>query len=365
MAENENMTSVNGMVLPYELNAQGEKIFKSETLGELKEGYNKEKDLNILLVSDKKVNRGYSIVGVKDDEQSNNWKAWLYLAPILILMAIFLIYPLIDTILISVLEGYNYLDGSFTGLTLDNFGKVLGLVEINGVYETNFLSFAVPNTFIVVFITVPVSIIISILISVGLNQLKWFQKVLQTVFFLPYVTNTIAVGMVFSVLFDEKGLINFILGTHTKFIYGADRWTAMIPLCLYIIWGSIPFKILVFLSGLQGIDKQYYQAAKIDATPGWKVLLKITVPLLSPQILYIMITSFIGAFKEYSSVVGLFNGPGTTAGSYEMYTVVYYIYENISPNKVSLAAAAAVMLFIVILIFTLFQHWASKKRVYY
>lgn len=365
MAENENKTSVNEMVLPYKVREDGVKIFESSSFGTVTEGYNEEKNLNIRLVSDKKVNKGYSIIGVKDNEQSNNWKAWLYLAPVLILMAVFLIYPLIDTIVISFLKGYNYLDGSFTGVTFTNFGKVLGLVDINGAYEVNFMKYAVPNTFIIVFVTVPLSIVIAILISVGLNQLKWFQKILQTIFFLPYVTNTIAIGMAFSLLFDQQGLINYIFGIDTVWIYGASRWTAMVPLCLYIIWGSIPFKILVFLSGLQGIDKQYYQAAKIDATRKSKILWKITVPLLSPQILYIMITSFIGAFKEYSSVVGLFNGPGTTNGTYEMYTVVYYIYENIGPSTVSLAAAAAVMLFLVILIFTLFQNWVSKKRVYY
>ena len=174
----------------------------------------------------------------------------------------------------------------------------------------------------------------------------------------------LAIGMVFSVLFDRQGVINYIFGSDITWIYGADRWVAMVPLCLYIIWGSLPFKILILLSGLQGVDKQYYQAAKIDSTPKWRVLLRITVPALSPQILYLMVTSFIGAFKEYSSIVGLFNGPGTSTGSYNMYTIVYYIYDNLNTNT-SLAAAAAVVLFVIILLFTFLQLWISKKRVYY
>ena len=170
--------------------------------------------------------------------------------------------------------------------------------------------------------------------------------------------------MVFSVLFDNNGIINYLFHINTVWIYGATRWTAMIPLCIYIVWSSLPFKILIFLSGLQGIDKQYYEAARIDAASPAKVLWRITVPLMSPQILYIIITSFIGAFKEYTAVVGLFNGPGTVKGDYSMETIVYYIYDNLSSHT-AWAAAGAVFLFVIILIFTFLQLWVSKKRVHY
>ncbi len=334
-------------------------------LGELNEGYNDDKKVLVRFLSSSRSKKEYKVTGVKDTESTNNWRAWLYLAPVLILMAVFLIYPLIDTIFISFMKDYDYIKGTFNGFTLENYGAILGLTEINGGYETRILQYAIPNTFFLVFATVIPSIIIALLIAVALNSIKWFQKVLQTIFFLPYVTNTIAVGMVFSVLFDSQGVINFIFGiTGKQWIYGASRWDAMLPLCIYIIWSSLPFKILIFLSGLQGIDKQYYQAAKIDAAPKHKVLWRITVPLLGPQILYIMVTSFIAAFKEYSSIVGLFNGPGTTTGTYELYTIVYYIYDNLNSHT-SFAAAAAVLLFIVILIFTFLQMGISKKRVYY
>ncbi len=334
-------------------------------LGELNEGYNDDKKVLVRFLSSSRSKKEYKVTGVKDTESTNNWRAWLYLAPVLILMAVFLIYPLIDTIFISFMKDYDYIKGTFNGFTLDNYGAILGLTEINGGYETRILQYAIPNTFFLVFATVIPSIIIALLIAVALNSIKWFQKILQTIFFLPYVTNTIAVGMVFSVLFDSQGVINFIFGiTGKQWIYGASRWDAMLPLCIYIIWSSLPFKILIFLSGLQGIDKQYYQAAKIDAAPKHKVLWRITVPLLGPQILYIMVTSFIAAFKEYSSIVGLFNGPGTTTGTYELYTIVYYIYDNLSTHT-AFAAAAAVLLFIVILIFTFLQMGISKKRVYY
>lgn len=345
-----------------------QETYFDSTYGDLKEGLNNN-NVVVNIVSRKKVNKNYKVGGVLDQEQNNNWKAWLYLAPVLILMAIFLIYPLINTIVIAFLRDYDYVNGGSSGVTFDNFLYVLGLKDIEpGVRETMFVKYAIPNTFIIVFVTVPLSIIIALLISVLLNKIKRLQKVYQTVFFLPYVTNTIAVGMVFSVLFDTNGLINYIFNMGDfKWVIGAKREIAMIPLCLYIIWGSLPFKILILLSGLQNIDKQYYQAAKIDAAPQWKVLTKITVPSLSPQILYLMVTSFIGAFKEYTAIVGLFNGPGTlgkTSTEKDMYTMVYYIYDNLT-SATERAAAAAVILFVIILLFTFLQLWLSKKRVNY
>lgn len=339
---------------------------------EYEEGYDETSGTVVLrLASNKKNAKPYQVTGIDDIAAKNNWKGWLYLAPVLILVAVFLIYPLINTIFIAFTKDYKYATGEFSGLTFENFGYILGLtpkITSDGpVYETNFVNFAIPNTFIIVIITVPCSLLLALIIAVALNSIKWFQKILQTVFFLPYVTNSIAVGMVFSVIFDEKGIINYLFNTNIVWIYNAERWTAMVPLCLYIIWSSIPFKILILLSGLQGIDKQYYQAAQIDSCSRSKVLWKITVPLLSPQILYLMITSFIGAWKEYTSIVGLFNGPGTrgTASSEpNMETIVYYIYENLSTNTSS-AAAAAVFLFVIILAFTGLQYWASSKRVHY
>ncbi|MCI2067961.1 MAG: sugar ABC transporter permease [Bacilli bacterium] len=330
-------------------------------------GYDAKNDTIIRLVSPKKKNaKPYRVTGIDDVASKNNWKGWLYLAPALILVVIFLVYPLINTITIAFQKNYSYLNGTSEGFTFDNFGQILTLTSYNGAWETPFVQYAIPNTFIIVFITVPVSTLLALLISVALNSIKWFQKALQTIFFLPYVTNTIAVGMVFSVIFADNGIINYIFPTNppTMWIYGAQQWRAFVPLCLYIVWSSLPFKILIFLSGLQGIDKQYYQAAQIDAASKQKTLWKITVPLMSPQILYIVVTSFIGAFKEYTAIVGLFNGPGTALGSKNMYTIVYYIYDNLS-NHTSFAAAAAVFLFVIILVFTWLQMIVSKKRVYY
>lgn len=334
-----------------------------------------------------------------DAGEKNNWKAWLYLAPTIILLSVFTFYPLINTIFIAFLKNYDYVTQSHEGFTFDNFGVVLGLLgkgvggamiprwqcigfesegalgyyldaagqQQNAYFTMDVIRYAFPNTLIITFITVPVSIIIALLISIGLNSIPAFQKTFQTIFFIPYVTNAIAVGMVFAVLFDYKGIINYLfqLGNLTWIDQGAPTWRAMIALCVYIVWHSLPYKILIFLSGLQNIDKQYYDAAKIDSAGGFKTMMNVTVPLLSPQILYIMITSFIGAFKEYTSVVGLFGKSSTDGGgTNNLYTVVYYIYDQVKGN-VQYGAAAAVLLFIVILIFTAIQFKVSKKRVHY
>lgn len=345
-----------------------------EKVPEYDAGYNKENNVVVRLVSPKRPKKAYQVAGIDDVASKNNWKAWLYLAPIIVLVAIFLLYPLINTFFISFTKSYNYIEGYGTGLTLDNFAIVLGLkeyvTESGSALETGFVKYAVPNTVIITFITVPLSIALALIIAVALNSIKWFQKFLQTVFILPYVTNGIAIGMVFAVIFDRSGIINNLFGLSTNWVLNADRWVAMVPLCIYIIWNSIPFKILILLSGLQGVDKQYYQAAQIDSAPKWKVLTKITVPLLMPQILYLMVTGFIGAFKEYTSVVAIFNGPSTSAASTEkeLLTVVYYVYdilENDALTKIQYGAAGAVLLFVAILVFTFIQFGVSSKRVYY
>ena len=195
---------------------------------------------------------------------------------------------------------------------------------------------------------------------------------------MPYVTNAIAIGMVFSVIFDTQyGLFNAMFGIQghpwiTMNLQTGDAvnyWSAFFAICFYIVWHSLPYKILIFLGGLQNVDNQYYDAAKIDGASRFKTIMKVTIPLLSPQILYIMITSFIGAFKEYNSVIGLFGKDGgtfdVTTGQKNMQTIVYFIYDQISENQVQYASAAAVLLFILILIFTGIQFKVSKRRVHY
>jgi len=310
-------------------------------------------------------------------ENKNNYKGWLYLFPAIVLIFIFTIYPLINTFLISFLKDYKYATGSSSGFTFDNYLVILGIKEfpsnLVGAGSVNaFLKYALPNTLIITFISVPISIILSLIVANLLNSIKFLKKLFETIFFTPYVTNIIAIGMVFGVIFSNGGLVSSLLNKNISFIpnSGVDApsyFNAMLVLIIELVWYEMPFKILVFLGGLQGIDKRYYDAARIDATPKVKKFLKITLPLLSPEILYVSITSFIDGFKEYQAIVGLFNTRGTTSLDYNLYTVVYFIYDQINTggSNIAYASSAAVLLFFLILIFTFIELFISKKRVHY
>ena len=284
-------------------------------------------------------------------------------------MGIFIFYPLVNALYISLLENYEPLAnngvGSATGYTLMNFVKIL---------NDELFWRAIKNTFVITFISVPISIFISLLISVGLKSIPKLKGLYQTIFFLPYVTNAIAIGMEFAFMFHKDyGLINYILG-----VVGLDPvnwvgqtaswWSQMGALLIYTIWGGLAFKVLVFTSGLENIDKQYYDAAKIDSATKWTVFKRITVPLLSPLILYISITSMIGALKAYRTVIGLF---GERLGSqpYSMITIVAFVYKYrsgyTSVGYISYAAAAAIILFFITVVFSLIQGVVSRRRIHY
>lgn len=305
--------------------------------------------------------------------KKDGWKAVICLAPAMIVLAVFTFYPIIKTFVVSFFPNYNYLTDAFGSFGFESYESVL----TDPVFWR-----AMGNTAIMVVVSVPLSIIIALIITVLLNSIKKLQGFFQVIFFLPYVTNGIAFGLVFATIFSpmDYGLVNTLLnglgfesiawtGTAEPIPY----WAGIVVITVYSIWNGLAFKILVFLSGIQGIDKQYYQAAQVDATPKLRVFTKITVPLLSPMILYITITSMMGAFKSYSSVVSLF-GESMGNGQDETFiTAVGYIYKYF--NKVtqsyegatllSKASAAALILFIFILIITGIQMWANKKKVHY
>lgn len=303
-------------------------------------------------------------------ERQSNLKSWLYLAPAMLLLSVFTFYPLFNAFLLVFLKDYNFFNGTVTGFTL--FGNFAAVIK-----DANFL-IAMKNTSVITFVSVPISVMVALLISVALNSIKKFQSAFQTIFFLPYVTNAIAIGMAFAFIFHtDYGLLNTVLGwiniDPVNWVgLGASWNTAMFALLVYTVWGGLAFKIMVFLSGLQGIDKQYYDAARIDATPKRRVFTKITVPLLSPMIMYITITSFIGAFKAYRTVIGMFGTtlrpPGTLSKD-SLITIVGLVYDALAHasaiGKMSEAAAASIILFSITLLFTLLQMQVSKRRIHF
>lgn len=293
----------------------------------------------------------------------NNPKGWLYLIPAFLFMAVFMIYPLFDVFVYSFEEGYNFASQSFFGTGFYNYAYVL--------HDPYFMQ-AVKNTFILVIITVPLSTGIALLISMALSSIPKLKNAFQTIFFLPYVTNTLAVGLVFMILFKKTaysdGLVNMLIyffgGKGVDFIDG-PYWAKMFVLCFYTIWIVMPFKILILTSALASVNPQYYQAARVDGTSKVRMFFRITVPMISPTISYLVITGFIGAFKAYADAVALF---GTNLNAAEMNTIVGYIYDMLYGNSggyPSFASAAAIILFAIVLTITCINLMISRKKSFY
>lgn len=291
----------------------------------------------------------------------NSKKAWLYLLPSLILLGAFLVYPLIDVFIYSFEECYNFASQTYQGVGLYNYLYVL--------HDPYFLQ-AVENTFVLVIITVPMSTGLALLISTGLSSIKPLRNLFQTVYFLPYVTNTLAVGLVFMVLFQKTeytdGLINLVIqlfgGESIDFING-PHWAKMFVLCFYTVWVVMPFKILVLTSALASVNPDYYKAARVDGTSRRRIFFRITLPMISPMLVYLVITGFIGAFKAYSDAVALF---GTDLNAAGMNTIVGYVYDMLygdSGGYPSYASAAAIILFVIVLTITCINLLVTRKQI--
>ncbi|MBP5270135.1 MAG: sugar ABC transporter permease [Clostridia bacterium] len=316
-------------------------------------------------------------------ESKQQWKAWLILSPAIILLLIFTVWPIVNTLRMAFLNGYGLMSeqgGEVFSFGVQNFIKVL---------QYNKFLDCLKNTMLLTVLTVPISTFLALLISVCLNSIKFLSRTLQTIFFLPYVTNSIAIGMVFAAMFNIVGnivspdlsdssniittagiinnVIEFFGGTPVNWINaGSSYWANITVMVIYIVWNALPFKILILLGGLQSVNKQYYDAAKVDGTSRRRIFTRITVPLLSPMIAYVVITGFIGGFKEYSSIVGIFGeARGPVGAEKRLNTMVGFIYDSLENDAQGRASAAALILFLIILAVTLLNLYVSKKRVHY
>lgn len=312
-------------------------------------------------------------------ESKHPWKAWIYLAPAIVLLLVFTVWPIFNTVRMAFLENYSGLKAAGGMKFHFGFGNFEKVVQYRKFIQ------CMKNTVLLCIFTVPISTALALLIAVCLNSIKALQKFLQTIFFLPYVTNSIAIGMVFAAMFNIVGsfygteneiivtagiinnVIEFFGGKPINWInYGSSYVANMAVMVIYIVWNALPFKILILLGGLQSINKQYYDAAKVDGTSRRRIFTRITVPLLSPMIAYVVITGFIGGFKEYTSIVGIFGesmGPADDAK--RLNTMVGFIYDALSSNSQGRASAAALILFGIILVVTLINLQVSKKKVHY
>ena len=295
--------------------------------------------------------------------KKNNWKAWLYLLPAMVFLGVFMVYPLIDVCIYSLEESYNFASQSYTGVGLYNFRYVLS--------DPYFVR-ALQNTFLIVAITVPLSTGLSLLIALGLSSIKPLRNAYQTIYFLPYVTNTLAVGLVFMILFKRTaytdGLINLLIAKFgagpVDFIEG-PYWAKMFVMCFYTIWVVMPFKILILTSARASVNPDYSKAARVDGATSSRIFWKITLPMISPTVFYLIITGFIGAFKAYSDEVAIF---GTNLNAAGMNTIVGYVYDMLygdSGGYPSYAAAAALILFAIVFTITYINLTFSKNKVQY
>ena len=290
-------------------------------------------------------------------------KGWLYLLPAMVFLGVFMVYPLVDVLIYSLEEGYNSASQTYFGVGLYNYSYVL--------HDPYFLQ-AVKNTFILVIITVPLSTGLALLIALALSSVQKLKDLFQTIYFLPYVTNTLAVGLVFMILFRKTAysdglvnlLINFFGGESVDFIDG-PYWAKMLVLCIYTIWIVLPFKIIILTSSLASVNQSHYDAAKVDGTSKVRIFTRITLPMISSSIFYLVITGFIGAFKAYSDSVALF---GTDLNAAGMNTIVGYVYDMLygdSGGYPSFASAAAIILFAIVMTITCINLMVSRKHVHY
>ena len=320
-------------------------------------------------------------------DNKQQWKAWLYLSPAIILLLIFTVWPIINTVRLAFFEGYDtaielgwFRKGPYRG---DPYPFSIGLGNFLTVIKNKEFVNILKNTLLLCVLTVPLSTFIALVIAVSLNSIKFLNRTLQTIYFLPYVTNSIAIGIVFAAMFTMStvkndgetiivtaGIINDIIGV---FGVAPVDWLGpqstyaqnMFVMVVYIVWNALPFKILILLGGLQSVNKQYYDAAKVDGTSKVRTFTRITVPLLSPMIAYVVITGFIGGFKEYTSIVGVFGeSMGPVGEAYRLNTMVGYIYKYIAQNQ-GRASAAALILFGIILVVTLINLKVSSKKTQY
>ena len=283
---------------------------------------------------------------MKKYNPENQPKAWLFLLPSLGVILLFNIYPLIRSFWISFQKG-SLLKLQFTGLS--NYQKVLA----DPVFHKVLI-----NTALYAFVVVPVALCISVVIAWIIFEKVKHKSVFETIFFMPYVTSTIAIGIVFRYFFNGSyGLINFLLGlVGIPAVNWLDNVNMSMPtLIIFGIWTGLAFNIIILLAGLRNIDPEHFKIAKMFGATEKEIFWRITFPQLVPTIAFLSTVNLIGAFKVYTQVYALFGGTAGVANSAT--TAVYYIYDKFHvAGRPGIAMAATVILFVIILIATFFQN---------
>lgn len=285
-------------------------------------------------------------------------KGFLYILPSLLILSVFQIYPVIKVLMMSFYTKFDYIKDIVYERGFDNYVYVL----TDGDFYL-----ALRNTFLYVVIAVPLSIGLAIFIAMLLNQKLELKNFFRSAYFLPFVTSTVAISVGWRWIFNsDQGLVNLALNTlgFSSKQFLKDPEYTMPLLILLSIWKSLGYNVVIILAGLQNIDDRYYYAAKVDGAGKWNIFREITLPLLSPIILFLSITSIIRGFKLFDEIFVLYDkSPGPLKSGM---TIVYYIFNKFYMNwQFAVASSAAFILFIIILIFTLIQFKIAKKKVHY
>lgn len=281
----------------------------------------------------------------------NSPQAWLFLLPALLIIAIFNVFPLIQTFKLS------FFKGSLNNLIFNGFTNYQIVLQ-----DPKFHT-ALVNTSTYAFIVVPLGLIISMFIAVTIYEKIKYKDFFETIFFIPYLTSIIAVGVVFRYLFNgDYGFINYILSFLNvgPINFLDDPNMSLTTLIIFGVWSSLAFNIIILLSGLRNVNESYYKVADMFGATKFEQFRKITLPQLLPIITFLSMVNFISAFKVYAQVYAVFNGKAGIADSAT--TAVFYIFNKFYvENRYGQGMAAAVILFLLILLFTLIQNYVLKR----
>lgn len=285
--------------------------------------------------------------------KNKNIQALFYLLPSLLIISVFQIYPIIKSFLMGFYTKFDYLSGNVEKMGLDNFAFVLK--------DPEFL-LALKNTFVFAVFSVPLGIIFALVFALILDSNIKFKKFFRSVYFLPFVTSTTAIAIMWKwMLNKDYGLINALLAVlgMPKVAWLTDPNMTIPMLIVLSIWKGLGYKIIIILAGLQNVDKKYINAGKIDGANNIKRIFNITIPIIRPVLIFLFITSLIGSFKLFDEIYIMYQQkPGPLRSGL---TIVYYIFDKFYRHwEFSTAAAAAFILFIIILAVTLIQFLIIK-----
>lgn len=268
-------------------------------------------------------------------------KALLYLAPLLIITVIFTVWPLINAFLMSAYTQYNYFTNHVSAIGWGNFVTL---------WQDTTFHLACRNTLLLTLVVMPLTVVLSLFIAYGLNRNEHLAGFFRTIYFLPFVTSTVAIGLVWNWIFRlDGGLLNHVLGWfgYTAIDWLNDPHYALAALMVVCVWQGLGFNIILFLAGLNHIDQRYAAAARLDGANAWQRFTNVTWPLLLPMTILIVVKTTLTNFKVFDQVYALFHG-SAGPGNADL-TLMYYLYQKFYvENQYAVAAASGVVFFVLV-----------------